>query len=385
MAVFNVPDEYSLGEAIWLSRPGDTIEVKSGDYGRIIVKGCNVSFPKDQSATAQQIIGAGGNCVILNWKKQKNIKSFFIFRKLLPFNLRLKKDEPYFHPAGTEIILKGHTKQSVTLGVGGSLSAAEQLPKAIVDVIVPSLIEIDFDVLESDFDPNKPDLIQKRIAEEQKIHKLLSGRESNLPFGHIEYLALWALNHFIRQYSKLANVKGEEGLSFAEFRDGVLIGYGKPSDSQIKWTNQQYINQFTSSPLSEKIKQKLFHLCLSSPDYSISDYIEFGLNHINYSIATVGMAQLLEAETASRGGKWKAIQNSNLNLTQKRYLTEILIARNVILHQNKCAIKENAGGFKKGQQDFGISAFSEYRMYESKRPWHWYYDGLIPFIKELES
>lgn len=385
MKVFTVPDEYSLGEAIWLSSPSDTIEIKSGDYGRIIVKGCDVNFPRNHNATAQQIIGAGGDCVITNWKQQDNIKSLFIFRKLLPFNLRLDQNERYFHPTGTEVVLRGHYKDSITLGGDRALTATEQLPKAVVDVIVPSLEEVDFAILEGDFDPSNPKFIKKRLAEEQRISNLLSGHGSKLPFGEIEYIALWSLNHFIRQYSKLVNLRGIKGLSFSEFRDGVSIGYGRTSDSQVKLRGQQYMDQFTNAPLGEDLKHELFSLCLSAPDYSISEYIEFGLYHLNYSMATVGMAQLLESKTGAGPVKWQAIQNSNLDHQQKRYLAEILIARNVILHQKQCAIKQNADGFKTAQRNYGVSVFSEYRIYELKRPWFWYYEGLVPFIDDLAS
>ncbi|MBW2366161.1 MAG: hypothetical protein JRF25_14290 [Deltaproteobacteria bacterium] len=385
MTVFTVPDDYSLGEAIWLSSHGDTIAIKSGDYGRIIVKGCNINFPKDYSATATQIVGAGGNCRIANWKKKNNIKSIFIFRKILNVKLRLEKDERYFHPTGTEIIVAGHDIDSITFGGSEAPTAEEKLPKSIVDVIVPWLEEIDFEILEIDFDPSNPILFQKRIAEEQKINNLLRGHGSKHRFGDVEYIALWSLNHFIRQYSKIAGLRDQKGFSLSEFRDGIFIGFGRPNDSNIKLHSQQYIDQYKSALLDDKQKQELFDFCLSSPDHSIAEYIQDNLKHLNYSTAVVGMAQFLESRTGAGRAKWDAIKNCSLSIDAKQYLAEIIIARDVILHQKECAVKQNADAFKQAQKDFGIFALSEYRIYESKRPWDWYYEGLIPFLKELES
>ena len=334
MTVFKVPDKYSLGEAIWGSMPGDTIEIKSGDYGRIIIKGCNVDFSKDHRATAQQIIGVDGNCKVTNWKQQDNIKSIFVFRKILPFKLGLQQNEKFFHPTGTEIILMGHDKETVTFSGNKALTASEQLPRSTVDVIVPWLGEIDFDILESDFDLMNVDLIQRRFTEEQKLRNLLNGHGSRFSFGEVEYIALWSLNHFIRQYSKIAHLRGQKGFSFAAFRDGLFTGYSRPPlSSDIKLLHQQYVDQYTSALLDNKQKQELSDSCLSSPDYSIAEYIQDNLNHLNYSMAAVGMAQFLESITGAGKVKWKAIKNCSLSTNAKKYLAEIICARDVILHQ----------------------------------------------------
>ena len=385
MTVFKVPDKLSLGEAIWLSVPSDTIEISSGDYGRITVKGCNVDFPKNYQATAQQILGVDGNCTVTNWKQKDNIKSIFIFRKILPFNLGLQQNERFFHPTGTEIIVLGHNKETVTIDGTKGLLASQQLPKSIVDVKVPWLEEIDFDILESNLDCKRIDLMQRRSAEEQKVQKLLNGRGSKHPFGEVEYIALWSLNHFIRQYSKIAKLQSQKGYSIATFRDGLFTGYGNPSDSDIKLHHQLYIDQYTNALFDAKQRNELFNSCLSSPDYSIAEYIQDNLNHLNYSMATIGMAQFLESLTGAGRAKWDAIKNCSQDIKAKQYLAEIILARDVILHQKECAIKQNTKGFKQAQKYFGISAITEYRIYESKRPWDWYYEGLAPFLKEREG
>jgi hypothetical protein len=381
VAEYTVSNELELGEAVWLSGPGDTIRFLSGHYGRVIVKGCAVFFPEDRGVTVGHVIGYGG--MTRNATLQGNVKSIFFFQKRLPFNLRVKPDEPYYHPTGAAVTLRGHDKE---MGgpIGVSKVAQEQLPRAIVDIEVPRLEEINFDLLKER--PSGPGGDWASHTEEQKkLHRLLSGDAGGLPFGDVEYTALWALNHFLRQYATVARSQKITGLSFAEFRDGLTLAYGRPSDSELETRTQAYIDEYHSLPFTDEDMRELQRLCLSSKDYSVSEYITFALEHLNYSMATVGMAQLLEANGLTQGSRWETIQASGLPQDQQRYLAEIFICRNVILHQHQCAIKANADGFSDVQRLFDVQELSEYRIYALKRPWSWYRDGVLPYLARIES
>src|SRR6185503_7235017 len=119
-----------------------SIRFISGHYGRVVVKGCNVLFPEDRSVTIGQLVGGG---VVRNATFRKNKGSLFVFRKLLPFNLRINPDEPYYHPTGTAVTFKGHDKEMGVIDV--DRPALGQLPNAIVDVEVPRTDVIDFAAL----------------------------------------------------------------------------------------------------------------------------------------------------------------------------------------------------------------------------------------------
>jgi hypothetical protein len=101
MAEFTVTDEISLGDAVWRSGRGDTIRFLEGTYGRVIVKGCSVIFPADRRVKIGQLVGYGGT--VVNATMDDTIKSIFIYRKLLPINLRIKPDQSIFHPTGAAV------------------------------------------------------------------------------------------------------------------------------------------------------------------------------------------------------------------------------------------------------------------------------------------
>ncbi|MGB2930692.1 MAG: hypothetical protein WBB70_17525, partial [Desulfobacterales bacterium] len=92
MEEYIVPDLYSYEEAMWLSQPGDTIRIASGDYGTIPIKGgVTIKFDNDASFTSIFAgVGGKGDITVINGKQQNNIKTWFYFIKPLPFELRLK-------------------------------------------------------------------------------------------------------------------------------------------------------------------------------------------------------------------------------------------------------------------------------------------------------
>ena len=144
MAEYTVSNAIELGEVVWLSGPSDTIRFLAGHYGRVVVKGCDVYFPENRSVTIGQLVGGGGT--VRNPTFRSNKGSIYVYRKLLPFKLRVKPNEPYYHPSGVAVTLLGHDKE---MGgpIGLSRTAQEQFPRAIVDVEVPRCEQIDFAIL----------------------------------------------------------------------------------------------------------------------------------------------------------------------------------------------------------------------------------------------
>lgn len=374
MAEFTVSNEIELGEAVWRSGPGDTIRFLTGQYGRVVVKGCNVFFPDDRSVTIGQLVGGGA---VRSATFRQNKGSLFIYRKLLPFNLRIEPNEPYFHPSGASVILVGHDKE--TGGpIGVDRTAQEQLPRAIVDVEVPRTEVIDFGALSTPEEGQGP---QAYVQEQEKVRALLKGDPEGLPFGDVEYIALWALNHFLRQYAAVARSKKVKGLSFAEFRDGRTLAYGPWAAQELRSETQVFIDEFRAVPLTEAEREDLHGRCLSEKDYSVSEYITFALEHLNYSMATVGMAQALEASGLARGREWESLRGAPLSIGQKRYIAEIVLCRNQIVHTSRCSVeRDTRRHFDEAERLFGVEPISEYRIYATKLPWTWYWGGVLPFI-----
>jgi hypothetical protein len=113
----------------------------------------------------------------------------------------------------------------------------------------------------------------------------------------------------------------------------------------------------------------------------VSEYIAFALEHLNYSMATVGMAQLLEANGLARDREWESLQGVPLTVEQKRYLAEIILCRNQIEHTSRCSVERDTRRyFDAAERLFGVAPISEYRIYASKLPWTWYENGVLPFL-----
>jgi hypothetical protein len=378
MARFDVFDELDLGEAVWRSRPGDAIFLRKGQYGRVVLKAGTLVFPQGSDASIGQIAGVMGDCDLVDaqWRPE-NIRSVFVYRKRLPINLRLPEGFSCLHPSGAAVSVVRHETGSENITADGGVSVEAQLPKAVVDVEVPSTADVDFGLLRKE--QYSPEELLKRSEEHVGLQRLLSRDDSGSPFGEVEYVALWALNHFLRRYSIIAELGPAKGLSFAEFRDGVTIRYKRPGPDPWIMHSQGYIKNFNSIPLSKEEQQRLFRECLDAPDYSLVEYIDFALEHLNYSMAVTGMEQLLEANGLA-GKWWRLLEDSGLNKEQQRLVAEVKICRNVILHQHECAIKENAQGFTGARERFGIEPVSEYRLYATKLPWRWYQEGVLPYL-----
>lgn len=378
MAEFIVPDNCSMGEAIWLSNPGDTIRVVSGHYGKIYYKGGKMIFPEDGSVTVGQACAVrGDNTLVHSNVNTKNIKAVYCYRKILPIKLRLKEGTSVYHPTGTEIKYIGDIIYKQSQGIK---TAEDALPKSLVEIMVPSIEEIDFELLKTKIDRENMPLMPKQILEQEKLDRLI-GQCTEYPyFGEIEYTALWALNHFLRQYSRMADIDFH-GLTKSQFKDGVLWGYGRP-DQEIEFNLGQHIEKYSNKTLSGDELNELTMSCLSSPDYTMHDYILYFLNHLNYSCATVGMVQLLETVMGQGKEKWTKLEEYRIGKKAKKYVAEVFMARNNIVHGSKLVIDD---ANPETRVRYGIEPMTEYAIYESKRPWYWYEEGVKPCMKYAES
>ncbi len=384
-----------------MSKPSDTsktsgnhefIKVERG--GRLSVNS-RMRIKSFKTSTLTQIVATEESkeiSKIINMSFSKdNIKSLFIFEKKLPFFLLLEKDEPIFHATGARLRILGPDKE--IFNIGGTDTAEESLPKSFIQIIVPRAESFDFELIQSVTNTsvtNKDDYQnfarqkQKQKAEERRMYSLLNKNTVSLPFNEVEYIAFWALNHFIRQYCKLFDIPTRD-LSLAEFEDGLSVGHGSLSSNLVYWHHQLSLNNFDNGSIDDDQKSKLSRAYLSSPDYSIGRYIQDNLNYLNYSAAVISMAQVIEHIAGSGNKRRKAILSSEIDKKAKQYLAEIILTRNNILHQKECAIKKNSH-FKKARRDYPeITEMCEHQIYETYRPWLWYRDGLIPFRKYMET
>ena len=276
MAIFEVNNEIELGNAIWSSRVGDNIVLKSGEYGNLPIKyGVNYEFV--ENATAADILGLGigdgqwsassvqiGNISIKNPRIQKeNIKLYYIFQKKLPFNCRFEPPITFVHANGVIIHVIGNDKVRFSLsGIGENAEA--QLPKCVVNIVVPSLIEFDVNVSSANYlspmvsDNLSADEIEHKMKKHQKEIEKKNDAENSafnssmgLNLNDFEYKALWALNSFVREYARITGEKRIKGYSISEFKDGLLTAITKSLD-EASFNRQQFIERFTNSKLSDE-------------------------------------------------------------------------------------------------------------------------------------
>ncbi|MCD4756626.1 hypothetical protein K8R20_03370 [bacterium] len=390
---FKINNEIDLGEAIWASKDGDKIVFQKGEYGNIpYKKGISYIFPKDKSVSVANILGigffgelSGGSIKNKDFSvenpniRPQNIKSIYIFRKKLPFNIRFGCPLGFVHANGVVLNFSGNDKESFCMG------GEQSLPKGIVEIIVPILEEIDIErsdpfysskIFGMDISKKEKEIKckkhknakQKRVETEQ----LECNREIGLNLNDMEYKALWALNHFIRQYGKVAEDKRIKGFSVAEFKDNLEFGGGK-EEEDIPCVSLNYIEQYSSGKISQESLNDLQDLFLSSPDYSVMDYVEFHLNHLNYSLATIGMYQWFEGlwkNSDSPGDKWEFIGSKTSDVKIKQYLSEMINARNNTVHHKKLETRQTEKN--KLKTDWGAEEMTEYKMFANKRPWLWY-------------
>ena len=434
MKKYIVPNPHSYEEAMWCSKPGDIIRITSGDYGIIPIKGgVTIKFDNDASFTSIFAgVGGEGNITVINGKQQNNIKTWFYFIKSLPFELRLRAptkentSQRFCTPEGC--ILEFLHNQSTAPEGGMAMGSPQYLgdshqtrrPKAIIKIAVPSDLQIDFSV----FNQSKADSGHwtKEIAERNKIEFAIYGKSYDsktqqpyfLPCGDVMYLALWTLNRFLRTYGEVAQADKltREGLNFSQFKDGINIMAVNGQDTQQIYNySSSYVEAYQSSPIADEEMYKIQEAMVSAPDYTLQDHIEFFLDRLHYHLATISIQQELEIALDSFlngkdgykldkdgylvNNRGKPVNNiwhkcfdalpvkSVISFTgdQTKYLCEMIEARNNIAHSGCCKVDANP---KTKSRCTGIQALSEYRIYREKRPWYWYYEGVLPLLGKLK-
>lgn len=401
MNPFEVNNEIELGNAIWSSQTGDTIMLKSGVYGNIPIKdGVNYEF--NDNASAADILGLGigigedgqwsassvqiGNISIKNPRIQKeNIKLYYIFQKKLPFNSRFEHPISFVHANGVILNIISNDKEGFVLG-GENINAESQLPKAIVNIIVPVLEEFNIKkanefYFSSIFSGN---FTEEEQAKELEIHQNekikrneIEKRELNFSLGlslnEFEYKSLWSLNSFIREYSKITKGKKIKGFSISEFKDGLQFLTVNTLNESVPFNSSSFIENFQNQKLDNEIVKKLSSSFLSSQEYSISEFTEFHLNHLNYSFATIGMYQefesLWELHSPNKQDKWGFIESFISDYDTKANLAEMVNARHNIVHSKKLITLDSDRN--KLKEDWGAEELNEYEIFAKKRPWYW--------------
>ena len=401
MTTFEVNNEVELGNAIWSSQTGDTIILKSGAYGNIPIKdGLNYEF--NGNASAADILGlgigfggegqwsagsiqAGGVSIKKPRIQKENIKSYYIFQKKLPFNSRFEHPISFVHANGVILNIEGNDKEGFVLG-GENINAESQLPRAIVNIIVPVLEE--FDIKKSDelyvssilrgnyTDDEKTqelEIHQNEKIKKNEIEKIELNLTLGLQLNECEYKSLWSLNSFIREYSKITKGKKIKGFSISEFKDGLLITIVNTLNEKVSFNSSSFIESFQNKKFDNEIIKKLFSSFLAPKEYSISDFTEYHLNHLNYPFATIGMYQefefLWESYSPDKQDKWGFIENFASNSDTKAYLAEMVNARNNIVHIKKLMTLNTDRN--KLKINWGAEQLNEYEIFAKKRPWYW--------------
>lgn len=425
MGTYNINNEFELGNAIWAAKEGDTIVLNKGKYGIIPLKyGVNYEFI---DSSCSHLIGLEGifdlhgssaGLIKLNGIKiqnptidKSNIKMYHVFRKELPFNSRFENPINFSHPNGAMITMLGNNKENLELG-GFGLKAEDQLPKAMVEICIPSLEAYDYKFKNvykafNHLSPN-PIILEPKSEQEseeanlkiEEIENTSLNSSIGLNLNNFEYKALWALNTFIKEYSRLFEESKIKGFSVNEFKDGLLFGILEKADDIINLTSTAFIDKYNRSNLSFEEIIKLSTNFLSFEEYSISDYTVYNLNHLNYSLATVGMYQEFEAlwentcpsvyksSNQNQKGKWEFIEYITNDMNIKKYLAEMINARNWITHSKKMITEDNSKDKNKLKTDWDAEVLNEYQIYALKRPFYWHKalnDFKIEFDKKFPS
>lgn len=407
-----VNNEIELGNAIWLSEIGDTIILKSGNYGNIPIKeGVNYTFENNASASEILGLGIGGEewsdssvkigdtSVIINPKIDKsNIKLYYFFQKKLPFNSRFEPLTSFVHANGVIIRIVGNDKEGFALE-GNKSNAEIQLPKGVVDIIVPVLEEFDINkssdnylisIIKGDTTEEEKkkvlEIHQEEKAKKNDIEKNAFNSSIGLSLNDPEYKALWTLNSFIREYAKLTNEKKIKGYNILEFCDGLSFSIQKTLDEAFSFSPiQQVVGQYSNQKLQQNEVASLSNSFMSVEEYSISDFTEYHLNHLNYSFSTIGMYQDFESlwkaiapsvyntDHPTEKNKWKFIEHYTNDNDDKKYLAEMINARNNIIHSKKLKTfhSDEKGLENRLKTDWGSEELNDYEIFIKKRPWHW--------------
>ena len=76
-----------------------------------------------------------------------------------------------------------------------------------------------------------------------------------------------------------------------------------------------------------------------------------------------------ELYSPDKTDKWGFIENFISDSDTKSYLSEMINARNNIVHSKK--LMTSHSDRNKLKTDWGASVLNEYEIFAKKRPWHW--------------
>jgi hypothetical protein len=400
MADIEISNEFELGNAIWAAKANDSIILKNGDYGLLPLKdGVSYDF---QGATVANILElekyfgenwkAGNinfkNTEIINPKIVKsNIKLYYIFQTKLPFNSRFSHPISFAHANGSYINILGNNKIEFSIESNGE-KADNQLPKGVVVIVVPVLDDYDIkksdprythSILQNSF--NNVDINEKLIESEcekkkkESIEKTEINRSVGLNLNDLEYKALWTLNSFIKEYARIIDDDKIRGYSTTEFKDGLRFKIVRDLYDKSEFTNVTVIN-YDNSELEQNIMNTLRVNFLSSKEFSISEYTRYHLQHLNYSFATIGMYQefesLWEQAVPDKTNKWGFIESISNSADIKKYLAEMINARNWITHHKKIITENKIGNPGNPLKiEWYAEVLNQYQIYALKRPFNW--------------
>ena len=170
----------------------------------------------------------------------------------------------------------------------------------------------------------------------------------------------------------------------------------KNLNDKSEFINVTVINYVNLEPEQDKINTLRFNF-LSSQEFSISEYTSYHLNHLNYTFATIGMYQEFEALweqiVPEKSDKWGFIESISTDADIKKYLAEMINARNWIIHSKKIKT-ENKDKEKNNNWsnilkcNWDAEVLNEYQIYALKRPFYWHKalkDFKIEFDKKFPS
>jgi len=385
MNIYSVTNHIELGIAITESLPGDVINIECGHYSILPFKdGITINFPNDYSKKVglappnyclQESFTRGSiifkNTRVNNTNQDPSIiKGWYIFRKELPFEIDASEPITFIHPNGSIINTAGNNKEGFT--ASPNVSGAESyLPKGILEVSIPFMDEIELDTTLNHVD-NKIATFINQMAPSDEIKEFENKNPTPcFNLNDFEYKAFWAVNSFIMAYGRLANkYKKLSGYSTAEFMDGLTFAkFNKLDNANFKTINffDHYSKHHNVDPsiIQERISNK--------NSFPLEDYIEGYLHRLNYSQAIILMDQKIEKITKPGKVKYQKINESPLTEIEKKYLTEITLTRNSIIHTGSLSINKKLDGYDRAKKTYNnIREISEFEIYALKLPWHWY-------------
>jgi hypothetical protein len=396
MATFEATDRISLGNATWLSSQGDTIILCEGEYGHLPVKP-GVSYEFLDGATVAGIIGLGvglggpwsassvsvGDTQIVSPKVDPTlVQCTYLFRKQLPVNSRLPPNTVFAHANGTFITIVGNDKEQFELGGPGG--ANQQTPKALAQISVPVLQK--FDVSLSDqslvLSSNSDDLAEQLAAAKPHIEarkhaeQIEQNSEIGINLSDMEYDALWALNDFIREYSRATDSPANDRpFSVLSFCDGLEMAIFDPIGKPHGEHSRSVIGSFSNQALDQQNLYDIRSRMLSSQASSLSEMVVNRLNILDYHSAILGMYQefelLWERDNPQKTDKWEFIEKYTTDCAEKVALAELVNARNWIAHNG--ILKTEHTKRNRLKCDWGASRMSEFEIFTRKKPWEWYH------------